>query len=80
MPTAMRPGAQKMARKLAKLCIRGDMNDAIEATAVLAALFCKLAAREDNIPFDEVFVELMQHAAQLVDDGTVTLADFRKDR
>lgn len=73
-----RPGARDLACRLAKECIRGgDMNDAVEATAVLAVLFCKLAAKEDGAPFTDVFGELIQHAADIVDDGTVSIADYK---
>ena len=73
----VRPGAKRLAKKLMKVCARADMNDAIEATAVLAVLFCKLAAKEDGIPFDEVLAELVSHAVDVVDDGTISIADRR---
>jgi len=73
-------GTQKLAVKLARHCVRTDLNAATEACVTLAVLFCNLIAKEEGIRSADLLVAMIDHANRVVDDGTVAIADLRVER
>lgn len=55
-----------------------DMAAVAEAAMLIGAMHYRLLARDDNLPFDEVFTEACEHAyEQSKSDNVSSLADYR---